>query len=288
MQNSLNAIKRNSHREHREEIKVKNNETINGNCWLAYFDILGFRYMVESFPVEFVRNKLKEAKKEGEQFNAICRFKFFSDSFIFYTENESMDSFRCIRGTSAFFFRAMFTGKNIPHFPLRGCLHVGKFYADEKDGIFFGRALIKAYELAEDQDWIGFVLSEEAGKRLKEYESMGLKSSEYSLFQKYKVPSKRETEGRNLLAYRPSSSSLNTPEHWWEALSNMAHEAFLALPEEKKNENNDICLKCKRIFTKYRNTEDYVLSLYPSLQGKVRVNQDELCAGCRKRYKNYG
>jgi len=264
---------------------MENNKIINGNCWLAYFDILGFSNMVESFPVEFVRDKLKEARKEGEQFNAICRFKFFSDSFIFYTENDSMDSFQSIRGVSAFFFRAMFTGKRLPHFPMRGCLHVGKFYADEEDGIFFGRALIKAYELADGQDWIGFVLSEEAGKRLTEYQSVGLKSGEYSFFQEHNVPYKKETKGRNLLAYRPSSSLLNTPECWWDALDSMAHEAFLALPNEKESENIDICSKCKGIFTKYHNTEDYLLSLCSSLQSKVRVNQDELCAGCRKKKK---
>ncbi|MFA5553654.1 MAG: hypothetical protein WDA68_03735 [Phycisphaerae bacterium] len=115
---------------------MEDKEIINGNCWVAYFDILGFSSMVESFPVEFVREKLREAQKEGEQFNAICRFKFFSDSFIFYTENDSMDSFKKIWEVSAFFFMIMFAKSKIPHFPMRGCLNVGRFYADEKNGIF--------------------------------------------------------------------------------------------------------------------------------------------------------
>jgi len=267
---------------------MENNKIINGNCWLAYFDILGFSNMVEKFPIEFVREKLKEAIEEGAKFNAICRFKFFSDSFIFYTENVSPDSFRCIRGASAFFFRAMFTRRKLPHFPMRGCLNLGKFYADEENGIFFGCALIDAYRLSEGQDWIGFVLSKEARQKFEDYESMGFESSKYSSFQEYPVPYKEETKGRNLLAYKPYSTLPNYPERLWIALSNMEHEAFLALPDEKENENTDICSKCKRIFTKYRNTEDYLLYLYSSLQSQVRINQDERCADCRKRNKNYG
>ncbi|TKJ39431.1 MAG: hypothetical protein CEE38_01450 [Planctomycetes bacterium B3_Pla] len=267
---------------------MENNKIIDGNCWLAYFDILGFSNMVESFPVEFVRDKFKEALKEVEQFNAICRFKFFSDSFIFYTENVSPYSFQCIRGASAFFFRAMFTRKKLPHFPMRGCLNVGKFYADEENGIFFGRALIDAYHCAEGQNWIGFVLSDEARRKFEDYESKGFKSSKYSSFHEYDVPYKKEAKRRNLLAYRPYSGSPNYPERWWEALSNMRNEAFLALPDEKENENIDTCSKCKRIFTKYRNTENYLLFLYPSLQSEVRIEQDEPCAGCRKKKGNYG
>ena len=262
---------------------MDNNRTIDGNCWLAYFDILGFGNMVESFPVEFVREKFKEALKEGAKFNAICRFKFFSDSFIFYTENDSMDSFRCIRGASAFFFREMFTKKDPPRFPMRGCLNVGQFYADEETGIFFGRVLIDAYKLSNDQDWIGFVLSREARERLKDYESMGLKSSKYSLFQEYNVPYKGETKGRALLAYIPYSALPDHPGSWWNVLINMEHEAFLALPDEEENGNIDTCSECKKIFTKYRHTEDYLLSLYPSLHSKVRIDHDELCAGCRKK-----
>ncbi|MHC4558535.1 MAG: hypothetical protein ACYS80_14675 [Planctomycetota bacterium] len=267
---------------------MEGSKIINGDCWLAYFDILGFSNIVESFPAEFIREKLKEALKEGEQFNAICRFKCFSDSFIFYTENDSMDSFRCVRGASAFFFRALFTGNKVPHFPMRGCLDVGEFYADEENGIFFGRVLINAYKLSEGQEWIGFVLSDKARQKLNNAESTAFKSSKYSLFQEYNVPYKEEPKRRNLLAYKPYSDLPNCPEYWWSALSNMEHEAFLALPDEKENENIDTCSKCKKIFTKYRNTEDYLLFLYPSLQSKVRIDQDELCAGCRKRNKNYG
>ena len=249
---------------------------------MAYFDILGFGNIVESFPVEFVREKLKEAQKEGNAFNAICRFKFFSDSFIFYTENDSMDSFKSIWGVSAFFFMIMCTRSRIPHFPMRGCLNVGKFYADEENGIIFGSALIGAYSLSEGQDWIGFVLSEEARKKLEDYESINFEPSKCFLFQEYNVPYKAKRKRRKLLVYKPHSGLLiSSPECFWSALSRMEHEAFLALQKDKSNEN--ICSKCRSIFTKYSNTEDYLLSVCPSLEGRKRINQNELCAGCPKK-----
>ncbi|MCX5637809.1 MAG: hypothetical protein NTX52_08980, partial [Planctomycetota bacterium] len=92
---------------------------INGNCWVAYFDILGFSNMVKSFHVEFVREKLQETRKESKQYNVNCKSIFFSDSFVFYTENDSQDSFRGISAASELFFQARFLEK----IPMRGCLN---------------------------------------------------------------------------------------------------------------------------------------------------------------------
>ncbi|MBN2269339.1 MAG: hypothetical protein JXN61_01920 [Sedimentisphaerales bacterium] len=62
------------------------------------------------------------------------------------------------------FFDFMFRAK----IALRGCLNYGRFYADRVKRIYYGTGLIEAYELAESQDWIGFVLSEKAQNRMSE------------------------------------------------------------------------------------------------------------------------
>jgi len=116
---------------------------INGNCWVAYFDILGFKNDVKHFPPQGVLEKYIEVLKKIEKHNVKC--KFFSDSFVFYTENDSDESFRRMNMALRFFFRAMFT----QYIPMRGCLNVGQFYVDEEKGIFFGRSLIEAHNLAE-------------------------------------------------------------------------------------------------------------------------------------------
>lgn len=258
---------------------MENNKIINGNCWIAYFDVLGFSYLVESFDVEFIRKKFKEALKHSEQFNAICKFKFFSDTFIFYTENDSLDSFLKIRDVTMFFFSVMFTEYNIPHFPMRGCLNTGHLYSDEKDEIFFGQALIDAYHIAEWQNWIGLVLSKKAIKKIKEYELVGHKTNNELWFQEYNVPYKEEAK-KSIVdnnTYKLNFLDEN-PVILWNHLSNMEHEAFLTLP---KNENN-ICSKCKNIFVKYQNTEKYLISIYPLLRNERKMfNQNELCSSCK-------
>ena len=256
---------------------MENNKIINGNCWIAYFDVLGFSYLVESFDVEFIRKKFKEALKHSEQFNAICKFKFFSDTFIFYTENDSLDSFLKIRDVTMFFFSVMFTEYNIPHFPMRGCLNVGQLYSNENDGIFFGQALIDAYHIAEWQNWIGFVLSKKAIKKIREYELSGTKTKNERWFQEYNVPYKEEAE-KSLLdnnTYKLNILHENYPKVFRSRLSIMGSEALDLLPE------NDRCSKCEKILAKYKNTEDYLVFLYPSLEKENKMfDKDELCSTC--------
>lgn len=262
---------------------MEDSKIINGNCWVAYFDILGFSNLVNGFPVEYVREKYKEALKQGEQFNEICKFKFFSDSFIFYTKNDSQDSFISIRDVSMFFFTVMLTDNKLPHFPMRGCLNVGQLYVDEKDDFFFGNSLIKAHQLAEGQNWIGFVLSEEAIAKIKDYELSGAITNNDRWFQEYNVLYKNKKEPKKLFVYKMNFFPIHAkyPNILWDLLPNMEHEAFLT-KDKNLNRCSDRCSECKRVFTKYRNTEDYLLSLYPILKNKKRIDQNELCIGCKK------
>ncbi len=48
----------------------------------------------------------------------------------------------------------------------RGALGTGQFYADKQNNIFLGSALIDAYEYAEKQDWIGFVVTPSAERKI--------------------------------------------------------------------------------------------------------------------------
>lgn len=248
-----------------------NKNIINGNCWVAYFDILGFCYIVKSFPLEFVREEYKKALREIEKYNVICKSKFFSDTFIFYTENDSQDSYRRIRAASTIFFRAIFLRSKTPKFPMRGCLHVGQFYADEEDGIFFGPALIDAYEKAEGQNWIGFVLSKKAREKSEAYESAGSKLNNEQWFLEYEVPYKKEP--KRLLTYKMKTIAVNGnaiklhQNRLWSALKEMEHTARLMFLKE--NGNKIICEKCpeyRKISTKYQNTRKFLLYAYPALK----------------------
>ena len=71
--------------------------------------------------------------------------------------------------------------------PLRGALSCGDFFAHKESGIFIGPALVDAYRLCEDQDWIGFALSPAATRRMRE---VGLPPDERLNYRYWPIPRK--------------------------------------------------------------------------------------------------
>lgn len=255
---------------------MEDSKITNGNCWVAYFDILGFSNMVESFPVFFVLELYQKALQDSGTSNTNCKFKFFSDSFIFYTENDSQDSLCDISAVTAIFFRGMF----LKEYPMRGCLNIGQFYADEENGIFFGPALIEAHHLAEDQNWIGFVFSEETGKKFECFELTGFKSTIRLRHQKYEVPYKKEPKRRCLFAYNLNllTAHLNTGSaRYFQnrlriALDDMEYKACLMFRKATGNKNIDInkCPEYRKIITKYKNTKKFLLHVSSALKEREK------------------
>jgi len=256
---------------------MNNSNIINGDCWIAYFDILGFRNVVENLDANGVLDSYKEVLKDIRQYSDV-RLKFFSDSFIFYTENDSEVSFGHMISASTTFFRGMFE-KNIP---LRGCLTVGQFYVDEKEGVFFGRALIEGYDWAEGQNWIGFVLSEEAENKLGSFQTNYGTFLDILIpynFLKYEVPYKKGIK-RNLLVYNLNiNSDINAPEakreecRLWNDLISMEGTAKTHLEEKIRKKGITGLKKCmeyRNIIVKYKNTKDFLLCVYPTLKERVR------------------
>jgi len=128
------------------------------NGWVSYFDVLGFSASVNTgrwFDVWLVYSKaIKEFKKEyglGPHVEGI----WFSDTFVLYSSD-------CVEAKSrAFVYSLVCRG-----IPVRGAMSYGKFYANKEYNVFFGPALIEAYNYGEHQDWIGFVLTPSAIKQM--------------------------------------------------------------------------------------------------------------------------
>jgi hypothetical protein len=91
---------------------------------------------------------------------------------------------------------------------MRGALGTGQFYADKQNNIFIGSALIDAYTYAEKQDWIGFVVTPSAEKKIDDIES-DLKILSHTLlyqFIQYDVPVKdKESKKERLFAAKIQS-----------------------------------------------------------------------------------
>lgn len=152
--------------------------------WVAYFDLLGFQSIVrqpgniasrlkdrDCRPrIWYTLEHYKRARKEFEH-SMHCygmHGKWFSDTFVFYTKDESGDCAIRIADASGSFFQRLY-GSLIP---VRGCLAYGDLYSGP-DNELFGPALIDAYEEAEAQDWIGFIIHPTAVERMKLYEKNG-------------------------------------------------------------------------------------------------------------------
>lgn len=177
---------------------MEEEKIINGNCWVAYFDILGFKNETPldagqlpglAYMYTKIVNRINERREKLTNIGAPwydCLW--FSDSFLFYSLDDSINSYRIIYLAAIHFFEYMIVTKK---WSVRGALTVGGFYADRKSNIFLGEALIDAYSFAEKQDWIGLALTPKAhsklvasGKQFTWVDSFG--------FREYNVPIKRK------------------------------------------------------------------------------------------------
>ncbi len=144
-----------------------------GNRYVAYFDILGFKNTLLNFKEQygghldvFVKvyyHDVIKAIENIERYNHdYVTITWFSDSFLLFSHDETLRSFVTIdRAARHFFQKIVCKGM-----PLRGALAFGEFYGEQHDSIYLGQALIEAYQYAENQDWIGFIITPSVVKEL--------------------------------------------------------------------------------------------------------------------------
>ena len=135
--------------------------------WVAYFDRLGFgNYSREHDLINVFCETcywLTFAKQEGSDFGDV-EFAWFSDTIIFYSTDDSPQSFLAVAGASRSFFDELLDFQ----IPVRGALAFGDFYADKTNNLFLGKALVDACNYGEKFDWLGFVLHRSALERMAE------------------------------------------------------------------------------------------------------------------------
>jgi hypothetical protein len=134
-------------------------------CWLGYFDLLGAKRLIKSDDFISVFLTYSDAVTTFRKISS-CRQKVchvcFSDSFIVYAEDDSKESFWAIEGVSSQFCHDLL----ISEIPVRGAISCEDFYADSANQLFFGRALVEAFEYGEAQDWVDLILCPSATDQL--------------------------------------------------------------------------------------------------------------------------
>lgn len=158
--------------------------------WLGYFDLLGTRARIESgrhlqvFSIyaQAVEAATSASENAGGAIGCTC----FSDTFIIYSVTDSGEAFAYVDMVARWFTYKLIVAR----IPVRGALSCGEFYADDKHSLFFGPALIEAYDYGEAQDWLGFMLTPSAVLQL---DKLNLPASKRLNYAYWKIPFKRES-----------------------------------------------------------------------------------------------
>jgi hypothetical protein len=145
--------------------RIRINSGLYRERWVAHIDLLGAKSLANTKLWMQVFNiyshAIEDFKRDAFDEHLITRITF-SDSFIIYTADASDISYRALDSFCRHFIIRLLQSSQ----PVRGAMACGKFYADKDHSIYFGKALIDAYELSEAQNWIGFTLSESAVDRM--------------------------------------------------------------------------------------------------------------------------
>lgn len=135
--------------------------------YLLFVDILGFREFVRTNSVEAVYEKLNaclRAHHEWERLNDAFRTLYFSDTIIFWQKNAGYKRrhFLDMCSVSATIFCSL-VGQNIP---IRGAVAFGRFVVErdsaDRHDVFFGDALVEAYDAQSAEQWLGISICESA------------------------------------------------------------------------------------------------------------------------------
>lgn len=148
------------------------------NRFVGVFDVIGFKALRASRGTEglyqlFERGLIpaiqhsaagrgKIASVHGHKqfvpdFNeASVGLKVFSDTVIFYTKNDTCDSFLSIVNAS---FMLLQFGFNGGRYPFRGSIAYGDLIVDDERSIILGSALEEAYAAEQSQVWAGCMLT---------------------------------------------------------------------------------------------------------------------------------
>jgi hypothetical protein len=158
---------------------IRYNSDLSVNRWLGYFDLLGVKdlYKTRNNISIFVAisTAIEQLKERATAWDNV-EYVWFSDTFIVYTADDSGESFVAIDEISQCFFYFLIDSE----IPVRGAMSSDAFYADKENDLFFGKALIEAYEYGEAQDWIGFLLCPSAERRLDQLGSSAKKLLDYA------------------------------------------------------------------------------------------------------------
>lgn len=196
------------------------------NCWVASFDILGFKNLVNvdgtSFEAQLVREDYDQAlehlEKSAEPFEAAdLSYFWLSDTFVIYTRDDEGKSYSLIQNAAKRFIEECLYSC----IPIRGAISVGSLATSADNRSVMGSGFIDAFVTGEDQDWLGLLLTREAIVKVR---SLGLEPSRHDFVASPSIPM-RKCSASDVMAYRFQNGADNFDSPLIQILENMKHLA---------------------------------------------------------------
>ncbi len=194
------------------------------DCWIAVFDILGFKNMICRVDHEVSRGLLEDNLDELIEIlnsdsanNGQIDYLIFSDTFVILAPDIEPKSYPWfLRVCKDLIVKSI----NI-EMPLRGAVGVGPLFFSQHPPILLGEPFVDTYEYCEDQDWVGLLLTPSATSALRRN---GLEPLHHGFVSDPQIPlRKKPTVG--VVAYRFQNGSSNFPSPLLRKLNQMKHFA---------------------------------------------------------------
>jgi hypothetical protein len=164
-----------------KEVQTEWNKT--DNRFVIFFDVLGFKDLVQTRSHEDILEKLTKLKNDVEQledyvFNegqkqkvkqdiSKCQVKSvtFSDSFIFFSKKDTVEDFTKILVDAWVFLKRAIESK----IAVKGAISFGQVTVDFDKNLFFGQPIIDAYLLHEDLNMLGVIMDHKVDTQIKNF-----------------------------------------------------------------------------------------------------------------------
>jgi hypothetical protein len=175
------------------------------NAMVAVCDILGFKVILNSLPLEDIveddfaylrkalysslhQDKTPEHTPTLEDFQAQNRvgFAWFSDTVLLYSLEDNVNGYINLIETAAWLIIQTIVGATLRY---RIGISYGKVYIDPENQIYLGKAIAEANELQSKQEWSGGALTRQAEAKIPQ----GIKEADFPPpwhLAQYRVPLK--------------------------------------------------------------------------------------------------
>ena len=139
---------------------AKKEWTITAERFIAYFDIMGFKYMIKNGDLPDLYDKFSNLIKANIKGNRRSRISYYiySDLIVVITQDGTQDSFKQLLEASI----KITNGIINLDWGVSGSIAKGKLTFDKQKHIFLGQPVVDAYLAQEDVEFYGIVICDSA------------------------------------------------------------------------------------------------------------------------------